>query len=167
MSWHCTPEVPPTYLRCLGTSVSHPLWNFKSLEKFLESVIEEHMAAREKPASGDDLYSRVDYRRFVAWPKRIRREAPFLMEVLEKAPTRSVIDLGCGTGEHCRFLAGEGFEAVGLDRSASMLANAQELITRAPQLAIYPGLMIFVTVIAFNFLGDGLQDALDPRASRR
>jgi len=49
----------------------------------------------------------------------------------------------------------------------NMLTNAQELITRAPQLAIYPGLTIFVTVIAFNFLGDGLQDALDPRASRR
>jgi ABC-type dipeptide/oligopeptide/nickel transport system permease subunit len=31
-------------------------------------------------------------------------------------------------------------------------------------LAVYPGLLIFVTVIAFNFLGDGLQDALDPRA---
>jgi peptide/nickel transport system permease protein len=31
-------------------------------------------------------------------------------------------------------------------------------------LAIYPGLLIFVTVIAFNFVGDGLQDALDPRA---
>ncbi len=49
----------------------------------------------------------------------------------------------------------------------NMLTNAQELITRAPQLAIYPGLIIFVTVIAFNFLGDGLQDALDPRSSRR
>ena len=49
----------------------------------------------------------------------------------------------------------------------NMLSNAQELITRAPQLAVLPGLMIFVTVMAFNFLGDGLQDALDPRASRR
>ena len=49
----------------------------------------------------------------------------------------------------------------------NMLTNAQELIARAPQLAVYPGLIIFVTVIAFNFLGDGLQDALDPRASRR
>ena len=46
----------------------------------------------------------------------------------------------------------------------SMLTGAQELIWQAPQLAIYPGLLIFVTVIAFNFLGDGLQDALDPRA---
>jgi len=31
-------------------------------------------------------------------------------------------------------------------------------------LSVWPGLVIFVTVIAFNFLGDGLQDALDPRA---
>jgi peptide/nickel transport system permease protein len=46
----------------------------------------------------------------------------------------------------------------------NMLTNAQELIWQAPPLAIYPGLLIFVTVIAFNFLGDGLQDALDPRA---
>ena len=46
----------------------------------------------------------------------------------------------------------------------NMLTNAQELIWSAPQLAVWPGLMIFVTVIGFNFLGDGLQDALDPRA---
>ena len=46
----------------------------------------------------------------------------------------------------------------------NMLTNAQDLIWSAPQLAVWPGLMIFVTVIAFNFLGDGLQDALDPRA---
>jgi peptide/nickel transport system permease protein len=45
-----------------------------------------------------------------------------------------------------------------------MLTNAQELIWQAPQLAIYPGLLIFVTVIAFNFVGDALQDAMDPRA---
>ena len=46
----------------------------------------------------------------------------------------------------------------------NMLTNAQDLIWSAPQLAIWPGLLIFITVIAFNFLGDGLQDALDPRA---
>jgi peptide/nickel transport system permease protein len=47
----------------------------------------------------------------------------------------------------------------------NMLTNAQELVATAPQLAIYPGLLIFVTVIAFNVVGDGLQDALDPRAA--
>ena len=46
----------------------------------------------------------------------------------------------------------------------NMLTNAQELIWQAPALAIWPGLLIFIAVIAFNFLGDGLQDALDPRA---
>jgi peptide/nickel transport system permease protein len=47
----------------------------------------------------------------------------------------------------------------------NMLNNAQELVTTAPALAIYPGLLIFVTVIAVNFLGDGLQHALDPRSA--
>jgi peptide/nickel transport system permease protein len=46
----------------------------------------------------------------------------------------------------------------------NMLTGAQELIWTAPALAFWPGALIFVTVIAFNFLGDGLQDALDPRA---
>lgn len=46
----------------------------------------------------------------------------------------------------------------------NMLTNAQELIWDQPLLTVWPGLMIFLTVIAFNFAGDGLQDALDPRA---
>jgi len=46
----------------------------------------------------------------------------------------------------------------------NMLTNAQQLIWEAPMLAVYPGLLIFVTVISFNFLGDGLQDAFDPKA---
>ena len=49
----------------------------------------------------------------------------------------------------------------------NLLTNAQELIWSAPALAFYPGLLIFVTVIAFNFLGDGLQDALDPKSLER
>ncbi len=49
----------------------------------------------------------------------------------------------------------------------NMLTGAQELVWTAPLLAVWPGLAIFLTVIAFNFLGDALQDALDPRAERR
>ena len=49
----------------------------------------------------------------------------------------------------------------------NMLTGAQETVATAPQLALYPGLLIFITVIACNFLGDGLQDALDPRGRRR
>ncbi|MCF8532593.1 MAG: ABC transporter permease [Reyranella sp.] len=49
----------------------------------------------------------------------------------------------------------------------NMLTGAQELLQQAPMLAVWPGLLIFLTVIAFNFVGDGLQDALDPRSERR
>jgi len=46
----------------------------------------------------------------------------------------------------------------------SMLNTAQRFLTQAPWMAIFPGLAIFVTVLAFNLLGDGLRDALDPKS---
>ena len=46
----------------------------------------------------------------------------------------------------------------------NMLNNAQDMITSAPALAVYPGVLIFITVIAVNFLGDGLQHAFDPKS---
>lgn len=49
----------------------------------------------------------------------------------------------------------------------NMLTNAQDMIYEAPALAIFPGFAIFLTVVSFNFLGDGLQDALDPKALQR
>ena len=45
----------------------------------------------------------------------------------------------------------------------NMLTNAQAYFDLDPWLAILPGLMITLTVMSFNFLGDGLRDALDPR----
>lgn len=44
----------------------------------------------------------------------------------------------------------------------SILSTAQNQVFRAPWLAFYPGLMIFVTVMAINYIGDGLRDAFDP-----
>jgi peptide/nickel transport system permease protein len=44
-----------------------------------------------------------------------------------------------------------------------MLNNAQEFFTRAPWLAVFPGVAITFSVLAFNFVGDGLRDAFDPR----
>ncbi|MEX1021200.1 MAG: ABC transporter permease, partial [Litorilinea sp.] len=44
-----------------------------------------------------------------------------------------------------------------------MLSQGRRYMELAPGLAIFPGLAIMVTVLAFNFLGDGLRDALDPR----
>jgi peptide/nickel transport system permease protein len=45
----------------------------------------------------------------------------------------------------------------------NMLQRAQEYLLKASWLALFPGLFIFITVLSFNFLGDGLRDALDPR----
>jgi peptide/nickel transport system permease protein len=45
----------------------------------------------------------------------------------------------------------------------SMLNTAKNYIEQAPWMAIWPGLSIFVLVLSFNLLGDGLRDALDPR----
>ncbi len=45
----------------------------------------------------------------------------------------------------------------------NMLQNAQIYLWSAPNLALYPGMLILATVLAYNFLGDGLRDALDPR----
>jgi peptide/nickel transport system permease protein len=45
----------------------------------------------------------------------------------------------------------------------SMLNSAQRFLTNAPWMAIWPGLAIFITVLSFNLLGDGLRDAFDPR----
>lgn len=44
-----------------------------------------------------------------------------------------------------------------------MLAEGRDFIRQAPWMGIFPGLAIFLTVMAFNFVGDGLRDALDPR----
>jgi peptide/nickel transport system permease protein len=45
----------------------------------------------------------------------------------------------------------------------AMLSRGREYLRSAPHIATYPGIAIFVAVMGFNFLGDGLRDALDPR----
>lgn len=80
------------------------------------------------PQSSDprDPYSRVNYRRLIAWGKRIEREWPLLDRVLGAGPSKRVLDLGSGTGEHCRFMAEHGFEVVGVDASESMIGVARD-----------------------------------------
>ncbi|MGL4253959.1 MAG: ABC transporter permease subunit, partial [Fusobacteriaceae bacterium] len=45
----------------------------------------------------------------------------------------------------------------------AMLSTGRDYIGLAPHMLFYPGLMIFLTVLAFNLLGDGLRDTLDPK----
>ena len=49
----------------------------------------------------------------------------------------------------------------------NMLMDAQSTMQTEPWLSIFPGMAILIVVLAVNFLGDGLQDALDPRAETR
>ena len=48
----------------------------------------------------------------------------------------------------------------------SMLSEGRTYLSRAPAMMIYPGFAIFVMVLAFNLLGDGIRDFLDPRSRR-
>jgi peptide/nickel transport system permease protein len=48
----------------------------------------------------------------------------------------------------------------------NMLTEAQNYLIKAPYLAIFPGMLILITVLCVNLLGDGLRDALDPRLKR-
>jgi len=48
----------------------------------------------------------------------------------------------------------------------NMLQNSQDTMASKPWLTIFPGLMILITVLCINFIGDGLQDALDPTLRR-
>lgn len=44
-----------------------------------------------------------------------------------------------------------------------MLADGRNYLYNAPHVAFFPGVMIVLVVLAFNILGDGLRDALDPK----
>jgi SAM-dependent methyltransferase len=72
-----------------------------------------------------DAYGRIAYRSLIAWSERLQREAPLIQRVLEGAPSRRVLDLGCGSGEHARFLASLGCEVTAVDASASQLEAAR------------------------------------------
>jgi peptide/nickel transport system permease protein len=49
----------------------------------------------------------------------------------------------------------------------SMVSRGKDYLDQAPWLAFAPGVAIFLTVLAFNFVGDGLRRAMDPRLQRR
>ena len=75
--------------------------------------------------SEPDAYGRIAYRGLIAWPERLQREAPLFQRVLAGAPSLRVLDLGCGSGEHTRFLKSLGYQATGVDASLSQLEAAR------------------------------------------
>lgn len=76
-----------------------------------------------------------------------------------------------GVGESILYEAALSFLGLGIQPPTpswgNMLFNAQELIYQAPFLAILPGLLILFVTISFNYVGDGLQDAIDPKTIKR
>lgn len=82
-----------------------------------------------------------------------------------------LVSITLGVGESILAEAALSFLGLGImPPTASwgnMLNNAQEVIYNNMWLAILPGLMIVITVVSFNFFGDGLQDAMDPKSIRR
>ncbi|MGE3758738.1 MAG: ABC transporter permease [Pseudobdellovibrionaceae bacterium] len=82
-----------------------------------------------------------------------------------------LVSVTLGVGSSILFEAALSYLGLGVQPPTpswgNMLFNAQELIYEAPLLTIIPGLLILITTISFNYLGDGLQDAIDPKAIRR
>ncbi|MFN7729266.1 MAG: ABC transporter permease [Bdellovibrio sp.] len=82
-----------------------------------------------------------------------------------------LVSVSLGIGESIQFEAALSFLGLGIQQPTpswgSMLFNALDLITEAPFLAIIPGLLILTITICFNYLGDGLQDAINPKSIRR
>lgn len=79
---------------------------------------------REYAAAYDDLYQDKDYAAECDLVERV-------FKTYGQGPVRRVLDLGCGTGGHAVILANRGYEVVGVDRSAEMLAPARALNSSA------------------------------------
>ena len=67
------------------------------------------------PTATATIPNLLNYDSAVDWRVRLALEGPFLLGALAGAPSRRLVDLGCGTGEHARWLAGRGFEVVGIE----------------------------------------------------
>ena len=77
------------------------------------------------------------------------------------------VQTSLGMGTAILFAAGLGFLGIGVQPPTpewgAMLGSARVYIFNAPHAATFPGIAIFLAVLSFNLLGDGLRDALDPR----
>jgi peptide/nickel transport system permease protein len=87
--------------------------------------------------------------------------------IIPNALTPVIIATTLSLGSVIQYEAVLSYLALGIDPSTpswgNMLSNAQEYFTKAPYLVVYPGVLISITIICINFIGDGLRDALDPR----
>jgi peptide/nickel transport system permease protein len=89
-----------------------------------------------------------------------------LQEVLPNGFGPIIVESTLGVGYAIMEESGLSFLGFGImpptPSWGNMLNSAQDHLTQYPWLAIFPGLMIFLTIISVNYIGDGLRDALDP-----
>jgi len=90
-----------------------------------------------------------------------------LTHVLRNCLAPLIVAVTLNVGGMITALAGLSFLGLGVQPPTSdwgsMLASSRQYINVAPHVAAFPGVAIFLTVLGFNLLGDGLRDALDPR----
>jgi peptide/nickel transport system permease protein len=90
--------------------------------------------------------------------------------VLPNSVTPLVVQATLGIATAVLELAALSFLGLGADPDQAewgrMIANEREQLLTFPRLIFFPGVMIMLNVLAFNLIGDGLRDALDPRLNR-
>jgi len=90
-----------------------------------------------------------------------------LKEVLPNCMAPLIVQATLGISTAILDAASLGYLGLGaqppLPEWGTMLADAREFVLRAWWVVTFPGLMILITVLAFNLVGDGLRDALDPK----
>lgn len=93
-----------------------------------------------------------------------------LRHILPNIAAPIIIQVSLGLAYAILVEAGLSFLGVGLTPPApswgSMLRDGYNYMQMAPSMAVSPGMAIFVTVLGFNFVGDGIRDALDPTQQR-
>ena len=94
-----------------------------------------------------------------------------LRHVLPNALAPVIVQATLSLGSAILVAAGLGFLGLGIQPPTpewgSMLGEGRNYIFSNPNMATFPGIAIFTAVLAFNLLGDGLRDALDPRLRMR
>lgn len=91
-----------------------------------------------------------------------------LKHILPNVMVPIIVQTSLGMGMAILFAAGLGFLGVGVQPPTpewgAMLGSGRVYLFNSPHVATFPGIAIFLAVLGFNLLGDGLRDALDPRS---
>ena len=104
-------------------------------------------------------------------PAPSKYERILFRHILPNVVSPIIVKMSLDMGFAILTVAGLGFIGIGVrpptPEWGAMLNEARADMVNAPHVALFPSLAIFFTVLAFNLLGDGLRDALDPKIDRK